>query len=100
MTLPLRPNKGGFLRPFGCGWFIREFLLGHAPYGAPTIDPDKGACQEDIFGYYKEALITAYAEDAAVREEEKRAEREKRAISPERIEELTAYYSERIPYKL
>ena len=23
----LKPVRGGFLRPFGCGWFIREFLL-------------------------------------------------------------------------
>lgn len=94
------PQRGGFLLPFGCGWFIREFLLGNAPYGSPTIDADKGACQEDIFGHYKEALIWAYAEDMAVREEEKRAEREKRPISPEKIEELTRYFSERIPYKL
>ncbi|MBA7685812.1 hypothetical protein ES703_94240 [subsurface metagenome] len=100
MVTALRPARGGFLLPFGCGWFIREFLLGHAPEGSPTIDPDKGACQEDIFSYYKEALITAYAEDAAVREEERRAKREKRPISPDKIEELTRYYSERIPYKL
>jgi hypothetical protein len=98
--MDLRPNKGGFLRPFGCGWFIREFLMGHTLYGNPSIKPSEGACQEDIFYYYKLALIRAYAEDAAVREEERIAEREKRRISPEKIEELTAYYSERIPYKL
>lgn len=39
----LRPARGGFLRPFGCGWFIRELLLGNAPYGSPVIDPDVGA---------------------------------------------------------
>lgn len=94
------PQRGRFLLPFGCGWFIREYLLGNAPYGAPRIDPEVGACQEDIFGHYKEALIRAYAEDMAVREEEKRAEREKRPISPEKIEELARYFSERIPYKL
>jgi len=94
------PQRGGFLLPFGCGWFIREFLLGNTPYGAPMIDPEVGACQEDIFGHYKEALIRAYAEDMAVREEEKRAAREKRPISPEKIKELTEYYSARIPYKL
>jgi len=22
--MQLRPSRGGFLRPFGCGWFIRE----------------------------------------------------------------------------
>ncbi len=38
----LRPARGGFLRPFGCGWFIREFLLGHGPHGSPRIDSDRG----------------------------------------------------------
>jgi hypothetical protein len=81
--------------------FIRAYLSGEGPeYGAPAIDPDKGGCQEDIFYHYKLALIKAAAEDAAVRSEEKAAKREKRAISPDKIEELTRYYSERIPYKL
>ena len=62
--MQLRPNRGGFLRPFGCGWFIREFLLGHAPEGSIAIDPKVGACQEDIFYHYKLALHRAYAEDA------------------------------------
>ena len=57
MALPLRPSRGGFLRPFGCGWFIREFLLGNGPNGSPTIDPDVGAPQADIFHHYKTALI-------------------------------------------
>jgi len=35
----LRPARDGFLRPFGCGCFIREFLLGHGPNGSPRIDP-------------------------------------------------------------
>ena len=48
-TLPMRPGKGGFLRPFGCGWYIREFLMGHGPEGSPTIDHEIGACQADIF---------------------------------------------------
>ena len=30
----LRPRRGGLLRPFGCRWFIREFLLGHGPNGS------------------------------------------------------------------
>jgi len=42
---PLRPARGGFLRPFGCGWFIRQFLLGYAPEGSPVVDPDIGAPQ-------------------------------------------------------
>ncbi len=99
MTLPLKPQRGGFLRPFGCGWFIREFLLGHGPNGSPRIDPDVGAPQSDIFYRYKTALIKATAVDKATRREEKQARREKRAISPEEIERLTERYLARIPYK-
>ena len=57
MIEPLRPARGGFLRPFGCGWFIREFLLGNRPNGSPNIDPDLGAPQADIFHHYKIAII-------------------------------------------
>jgi len=96
---PLRPAKGGFLRPFGCGWFIREFLLGHGPNGSPRIDPEVGAPQADICYRYKTALIKATAVDKATRREEKQARREKRAISPEEIERLTERYLARIPYK-
>ena len=95
----LRPARGGFLRPFGCGWFIREFLSGHGPNGSPRIDPDVGATQADIFYYYKTALLTAIALDRATRQEERQARREKRAISPERIEGLTEKHLARLPYK-
>jgi len=95
----LKPVRGGFLRPFGCGWFIREFLLGHSPNGSPRIDPEVGAPQAAIFYYYKTALIKATAVDRATRREEKQARREKRAIDPERIEILTERYLARIPYK-
>ena len=95
----LRPIKGGFLRPFGCGWFIREFLLGHGPEGRPKIDPNRGACQADIFYHYKTALLKAIALDRAIRQEERQARRQKRAISPERIEQLTERYLARLPYK-
>jgi len=97
--IPLKPSRGGFLRPFGCGWFIREFLLGHGPNGSPKIDPDVGACQVDIFNHYKTALLKAIALDRATRREEKLAHREKRAVSPEQIEKLTEMYLARIPYK-
>jgi hypothetical protein len=40
MTLPLRPERGGFVRSFGCGQFVREFLSGHGPNDSPIIDPD------------------------------------------------------------
>jgi len=95
----LKPIRGGFLRPFGCGWFVREFLLGNGPYGSPAIDPDNGAPQADIFHHYKMALMRVTALDRATRAEEKRARREKRPISPENIESLAKQYLARMPYK-
>jgi len=95
----LRPVRGGFLRPFGCGWFIREFLLGHGANGSPRINPDVGAPQADIFHHYKLALMRATALDRATRVEEKRARREKRAISPDNIDRLAERYLARMPYK-
>ena len=97
--MDLRPNRGGFLRPFGCGWFIREFLLGRGPNGAPSIDPEVGAPQADVFYFYKRALMRATAVDQATREEEKRARREKRSIDPTNIEKLAKQYLSRMPYK-
>jgi hypothetical protein len=96
---PLRPTRGGFLKPFGCAWFIREFLAGNTPQGSPPIAPDIGAPQADIFHHYKTSLFRAIALDKAVREEEQRARRSKRPISPEEIERLTAIYLAHIPYK-
>ena len=95
----LRPARGGFLRPFGCGWFIREFLLGKGPNGSPLIDPDAGAPQADIFHHYKIALMKATALDRATRVEERRARREKRPISPDNIQRLAERYLARMPYK-
>ena len=99
MTLPVKPKRGGFLRPFGCGWFIREFLLGHGPNGSAMIDPYVGSPQADIFHHYKVALMKATAVDRATRAEEKRTRREKRPISPENIESLAERYLARMPYK-
>jgi len=96
---PLKPTRGGFLRPFRCGWFIREFLLGHSPNGSPRIDPDIGAPQADIFHHYKLALMRATALDRATKAEEKRARRERRAIDPDNIERLAERYLARMPYK-
>jgi len=96
---PLRPARGGFLRPFGCGWFIREFLLGQGPNGSPRLDPAVGAPQADVFYHYKTTLLKAVALDRATRQEERQARREKRAISPESIERLTERYLARIPHK-
>jgi len=95
----LRPKRGGFLRPFGCGWFIREFLSGHGPYGASVIDPSVGAPQADIFHYYKMALIRATALDRATRTEEKRARRQRRPINPDNIDRLAERYQAHMPYK-
>ena len=99
MAEPLRPIRGGFLRPFGCGWFIREFLSGHSPNGSAEIDPDVGAPQADIFYHYKTALLKAIALDRATRREERQARREKRTISPEKIERLAEVYLARTPHK-
>ena len=95
----LRPERGGFLRPFGCGWFIREFLLGHAPEGSPIVDPNVGVPQADVFHSYKLALLRATALDRATRREERKARREERLISPDNIERLAEKYLARMPYK-
>ena len=63
MVIALRPARGGFLRPFGCGEFIRRFLLGEEPEGSPRIDPNVGAPIEDIRSAYKNALLKSHAED-------------------------------------
>ena len=65
--MELRPNKGGFMKPLGCGHFIREFLLGNGPEGSRIIDPEHGAAQADINFEYKEALARATARERAER---------------------------------
>jgi hypothetical protein len=95
----LSPRRGGFLRPFGCGWFIREYLSGNGPEGSPRTNPVTGAPQSDIFYHYKMALIEVTARDRAVRHEEKAARKENRPINPDEIEELTGQYMGRLPYK-
>jgi hypothetical protein len=88
MVLPVRPGRGGFLRPFGCGIFIRDFLIGEAPFGSPSIDPGTGAPQADIFHYYKTARLEYTAMESAARQEERLARRQKRGISPDNIEKI------------
>ena len=95
----LRPRRGGFLRPFGCAEFIRGFLLGRGPNGSPAIDAEVGACQADLFYFYKRALMRATVLDQATRAEEKRARRERRSIEPANIERLAEEYLARMPYK-
>ena len=67
MALELRPNRGGFLRPFGCGWFIREYLLGNGPEGSRVINAQQGSPQADINYEYKESLARATARERAER---------------------------------
>ena len=95
----LRPKRGGFLRPFGCGSFIRDFLRGTGPYGSPMIDPGVGAPQSDIFHHYKQAILRATALDRATRDEEHQAKQGKRLIRPDNIEKLSERYLARMPYK-
>jgi len=83
---PLRPSGGGFLRPFGCGRFIREFLPRNGLEGSPEIDPSIDACQADIFFNYKKALLKVIATDRATRQEEREAKHRKRPIFPDRKE--------------
>jgi len=67
MVESLRPARGGFLRPFGCGWFIRQYLAGIGPQGSAKIDPLLGASQVDINYAYKESLAQATARERAER---------------------------------
>ena len=99
MPVPLKPRRGGFLRPFGCAWFIREFLAGRGPGGSPAIDPLAGAPQADIFFHYKTTLIKATATDRATSDEERLARKVKRRIDPDNIELLMVKHLARIPYK-
>jgi hypothetical protein len=63
--MELKPNKGGFLRPFGCGWFVREYLLGNGPAGSTKIDPVLGDCQSNVCYQYKEGIARATAQARA-----------------------------------
>ena len=95
----LRPYRGGFLRPFGLGTFIREYLAGNGPYGSMRIDPVGGACQTDIREQYKTALFREHAEDAVAKELERRI---KRKLPPMTVEEEDGFRLRtfaRIPYK-
>jgi len=100
MIMKLRPNPGGFMRPFGCGTFIRDYLLGLGPFGSPEIDSKKGAVTQDIFYHYKVALHTAYAEEAVDRENKRRIKTGIPIYSPEEYAERVDWHLRRLPYKL
>jgi hypothetical protein len=99
VTLPLRPRRGGFLRPFGCGEFIRDFLWGEGLHGSPRIDPDTGSWQAEMFYQYKTGLIRAIAMDKATKEEERTALRENRPIEPDNITDLASRIMKLMPYR-
>ena len=99
MVMRLRPTRGGFQRPFGCGWFIREFLAGRAPNGTPDIDPEVGAPQTDIFSAYKEALIRGRAENTVAKEEEKRIRQGKRPLSIEEADAMLQALIDKMPFR-
>ena len=100
MVTEIRPERGGFVRPFGTAWFIIEFLKGNGPEDSKRIDPAEGAPMTDIHSEYKLALHRAHARDAVERAEEKRIRRGKPAFAEEEYRELMEYYLSRIPYKL
>lgn len=95
----VRPYRGGFLRPFGLGMFIRDYLAGLGPHGSPRIDPLEGACQTDIREHYKTRLFMAHAEDAVAREIERRIKRRIRPMTDEEEERFRLRALEQIPYK-
>jgi hypothetical protein len=65
-----------------------------------AIDPEVGACQEDIFYHYKLALHRAYAEDATAWENDERVRKGKPIYTPEEYAERVDWFLRRIPYKL
>lgn len=90
MAMRLKPSRGGFMGPLGCGLFIRDLLSGFPMVGAP---------QSDIFRVYKETRNQASAYDQATQAEERNAKKEKRSIDPDNIERLAEKYLARMPYK-
>ena len=95
----VRPLKGGFQRPFGCGTFIRDFLTGSGPHGSPTIDSDLGAPQTDIFNFYKQSLAQVTAMDKATKEVERRSRQKRQPIEPKDISSLYNDYLLRLSAK-
>ena len=100
MANEIRPTRGGYKREIGCGIFIRDFLLGQGPFGTPAIDPEKGACQEDIFYHYKLALHQSFARSTTEKAEERRIKRGEPAFTTEEYQSLLEHCLTQIPYKL
>ena len=93
------PSRGGFVRAFGCAHFIVSFLKGEGPFGAPAIDPTRGAPQSDILREYKEALRRAQAEDMVALEEERRIRRGEPPLTREEADDLLARFLQRLPFR-
>ena len=98
--MELSPNRGGFLLPFGCGWFAGSFYWDTVPGGSVRIDPSRGSVQADIFYHYKLALHRAYAEDATAWENDRRIAEGKEPYPEAEYAERVEWHLRRIPYKL
>ncbi len=99
ITVPTKPSRGGFLRPFGCGWFSWESLADNAPYVSPVINPTIGAPQADIFHYYEEALRQISVMNRATGMATRTARGEKRTIGSGNIGSLNQHHLARITCK-
>lgn len=97
--MDIKPVLGGSIRPFGAGWFIMEFLKGHAPEGSARIDPAVGSTMSDIHAAYKDGLFRANARDMVDKEEELRIKKGGHAFNEEEDEMWFEYYLRKIPYK-
>ena len=100
MVEALKPTRGGFTRPFGTAWFIKEFLAGNGPMGTARVDSQRGSPQVDIHGSYKLALHTAFAEEMVARVEEERIHRDLPPLTIEEASSLRQRFLEGIPSKL
>lgn len=99
MVTALRPSQGGFLRPFGLGLFIRDFLAGLGPFGSSKIDPSEGSYQTEIRDEYKIALFKAHAEDALAREMERRIRKKLPPMTDEEEDRFIQRIRRGIPHK-
>ncbi len=83
---PGLPQRGGFLREFGCGEFILDYLIGQGQrHGADNIDPRVGAPQADMFAAYKNALRTSTAESRATSEAQRQLRSGKIQLAPTEV---------------
>jgi hypothetical protein len=96
MVIQLRPERGGYIRPFGCGWFIREFLLGHGPEGAAVIDPESALVRRHFLPLQKNHP-PGLCEDAVAWENEERIKKGKSIYNEEEYADRFEYFLSRYP---